>query len=198
MGISARLTAMAMLEYNEILPKRVVVLDGEPYVVLTAHVFRKQQRKPVNQTKLKNLISGKVTERAFHVSEKAEEAEIPKVEVTYLYHNKGEWWFCEGQDRSKRFKLDADLVGEAGRFLKDNTVATALMFKDEVMALELPIKVDLKVTDAPPAVKGNTAQGVTKQVTLETGATINAPIFINEGDVIRINTETGEYVERVK
>jgi elongation factor P len=187
-----------MLEYNEILPKRVVVLDGEPYVVLTAHVFRKQQRKPVNQTKLKNLISGKVTERAFHVSEKAEEAEIPKEEITYLYNNKGEWWFCKGQDRGKRFKIDTDLIGESGRFLKENTVAIALMFKDEIMALELPIKVDLKVTDAPPAVKGNTAQGVTKQVTLETGAQINAPIFINEGDIIRINTETGDYVERVK
>jgi elongation factor P len=194
----ARLTTMAMLEYNEILPKRVVVLEDEPYVVLTAHVFRKQQRKPVNQTKLKNLVTGKVTERAFHVSEKAEEAEIEKREVTYLYNNKGEWWFCEPKDRSKRFKLEAELLGEQGRFLKDNTLATALVFKDEIMGLELPIKVDLKVTDAPPAVKGNTAQGVTKQVTLETGATINAPIFVNEGDVIRINTETGDYVERVK
>src|SRR3954471_2270467 len=87
-------TMLEMLEYNEILPKKVILLDGEPYEVLDAHVFRKQQRKPVNQTKLRHLITGKVTEQAFHVSEKVPEADLSTKNVKYLYQNRGEWWFC--------------------------------------------------------------------------------------------------------
>ncbi len=187
-----------MLEYNAITPKKVIVHDGEPYIVVSSHVFRKQQRKPVNQTKLKNVITGKVVEHSFHQSEKAEEADIENRDVMYLYNNKNEWWFCEVSDRSKRFKIEESLIGEAGKFLKENTVAQVLVYNGDIIGIELPIKVDLKVTEAPPAVKGNTAQGVTKQVTLETGATVYTPIFINEGDIIRVNTETGEYVERAK
>ena len=187
---------MAMLEYNEILPKRVILLDGEPYEVLDAHVFRKQQRKPVNQTKLRHLITGKVTEQAFHVSEKVAEADLSTKNVKYLYQNRGEWWFSDEKNASDRFKLDEGTVGQGGQFLKANSIVEALIFDEKVIGLKLPIKVDLKVTDAPPAVKGNTAQGGSKQITLETGATLFVPMFINEGDVIRINTELGEYVER--
>jgi len=187
---------MAMLEYNEILPKRVILLDGEPYEVLDAHVFRKQQRKPVNQTKLRHPITGKVTEQAFHVSEKVAEADLSTKNVKYLYQNRGEWWFSDEKNASDRFKLDEGTVGQGGQFLKANSIVEALIFDEKVIGLKLPIKVDLKVTDAPPAVKGNTAQGGSKQITLETGATLFVPMFINEGDVIRINTELGEYVER--
>ena len=86
---------MAMLEYNEILKGKVILLGTEPYEVLDAHVFRKQQRKPVNQTKLRHLITGKVTEQAFHVSEKVPEADLSLKNVKFLYKNKGEWWFCD-------------------------------------------------------------------------------------------------------
>src|SRR3954462_8366145 len=102
---------LGMLEYNEILPKKVILLDGEPYEVLDAHVFRKQQRKPVNQTKLRHLITGKVTEQAFHVSEKVEEAELSNRQVKYLYENKGEKWFCAEENPADRFKLDTDMIG---------------------------------------------------------------------------------------
>ncbi|MAZ41102.1 elongation factor P [bacterium] len=187
-----------MLEYNEIKEKKYIVLDGEPYEVLSSHVFRKQQRKPVNDAKLRNLISGKVTERSFHQNEKAEEADISKKTIKYLYNNRGEWWFCEESDPSKRFKLEETLVGDQGKFLKENSFVDGLLFNEEIIGLKLPIKVDLKVTDAPPAVKGNTAQGGNKQVTLETGAVISAPLFINEGDVIRVNTESGSYTERAE
>ncbi len=180
-------------------------MDGAPYIVLSSHVFRKQQRKPVNATKLKNLITGKVTEYSFHVSEKAEEAEIENREVKYLYNNRGEWWFCEPNDPSKRFKIEADLVGQSGKFLKANTIIQTVIFDDpnhsdgqgKIIGVKLPIKVDLKVTEAPPAVKGDTAKGGTKMITLETGATVQAPLFIQEGDLVRINTETGLYSDRV-
>jgi len=187
-----------MLAYNEIAQGKCIVLDGDPYEVIGSHVFRKQQRKPVNQTKLKNLVTGKVVEHAFHQSEKADEADLGKKEVIYLYKNRGEWWFCEGNDRSKRFRVGEELVGAAGKFLKENTSVEALLFDDAIIGFKLPIKVELKVTEAAPAVRGNTVQGGVKQVTLETGTTVNVPMFVNEGDILRINTETGEYTERVQ
>ena len=188
---------MSLLEYNEITEKKYIVLDGSPYEVISSHVFRKQQRKPVNATKLKNLMTGKVTEYSFHQSEKIEQAEIDEREVKYLYNNRDEWWFTEVQDASKRFKVSEDNIGPQGKFLKPNTVVTQLLFKDQPMGFKMPITAELRVTDAPPNIKGDSAAGGNKLVTLETGATINAPLLVNEGDIIRINTETGEYRERV-
>jgi len=196
---------MAMLEYNEILKGRVILLGDEPYEVLDAHVFRKQQRKPVNQTKLRHLITGKVTEQAFHVSEKADEADLSTKSVKYLYTNKGERWFCDEKNPADRFMLSQETIRTGAQFLKPNMLVEALVFNDpdasvgagKIIGIKIPIKMELKVTEAPPAVKGNTAQGGSKLITLETGATLNAPLFINEGDIVRINTTTGEYVERV-
>lgn len=188
---------MAILEYNEILPKRVILMDGEPYEVLDAHVFRKQQRKPVNHTKLRHLISGRVTEMAFGASEKVEEADLSTKAVKYLYQNKGEWWFCAVNNPADRFKLEESTIGPAGQFLKPNSEVEALVFDEKIISIKVPIKVELKVKEAPPAVKGNTAQGGSKQIVLETGAVLNAPLFINEGDIVRINTELSQYVERV-
>lgn len=188
---------MAILEYNEITGKKIIVFEGEPYEVLSSHVFRKQMRKPVNQTKLRHLISGRVVEHSFHAAEKVEEAEIDSRPIKYLYHNRGEFWFCEKDDPSKRFKLDTSLIGNRANFLKPNSEVTLLTFEEQVVGMKTPVKVDLKVVEAPPGIRGNTAQGGTKQIKLETGATINAPLFVNEGDIIRVNTDTGEYVERV-
>lgn len=186
-----------MLEYNEIKEGKIIVYEGEPWEVLSSHVFRKQQRKPVNATKLRNLKTGRVTEISFHVSDKAEEADMEKMEVKYLYSNKGENWFSEAGDPSKRFQLSEAMLGSGLKFLKQNSVVEAMLFDDEIIGIKLPIKVDLKVTEAHPAVKGNTAQNATKMVKLETGAEIQVPMFIKEGDVVRINTETGLYTDRV-
>jgi len=195
---------MSLLEYNEITEKKYIVLDGAPYEVISSHVFRKQQRKPVNATKLKNLMTGKVTEYSFHQSEKIEEAEIEEREVKYLYNKKGrlpdgsqEWWFTDPENPSARFKVTEDIVGPQGKFLKPNTVVGQFLFKDQPMGFKMPVTAELKVTEAPPNVKGDTMTGGQKLVTLETGATINVPLFVNEGDVIKINTETAEYRERV-
>ena len=186
-----------MLEYNEVKPGVFIVLNGEPYECLDAHVFRKQQRKPVNATKLRNLKTGKVAEYSFGVSEKAEEAELETRSAKYLYQNKGEHWFCDANDPAKRFQLSPELLGEKIQFVKPNTLIDTILFQDEIIGIKLPIKVELKVTEAPPDVRGNTAQGGNKQVTLETGAVLNVPMFVKEGDILRINTTTGEYVERV-
>ena len=192
-----------MLEYNEITEHKYIIFEGEPFEVLASHVFRKQQRKPVNATKLRSLLTGRITEHSFHVSDKAEEADISKKAVKFLYKNKGEFWFCDVKDPSKRFELPETMIGNASKFLKAETVVDAMLFDDgksedgKIIGLKLPIKMDLKVTEAHPAVKGNTAQGGSKMVTLESGAEIQVPMFIKEGDVIRVNTETGDYTDRL-
>lgn len=188
---------MATLDYSDVRERRYIVLDGEPYEVLHSHVFRKQQRKPVNATKLKNLITGSVREHSFAQSDKVEEAEIESRSVTYLYSNRGEYWFCESSDKAKRFKLEPALVEDKLRFVKPNTNVDLLTFNERTIGIRGPIKVELKVKEAAPAVKGNTAQGGSKKVVLETGYELQVPMFVNEGDVLLLNTETGEYVERV-
>jgi elongation factor P len=186
-----------MLEYNDVTPGKVILYEGAPCEVLDSHVFRKQQRKPVNQTKLRNLITGKVVDTSFHHTDKIEEAEIKTREIKYLYANRGEFWFCEINDPSKRFTLKEEILGNDSKFLKANATLEAREFDDEVIGIKIPIKMELKVTEAAPAVRGNTVQGGSKLVTLETGATLQVPMFINEGDILRVNTQTGEYVERV-
>ncbi len=191
-----------MLEYNEITERKYIVFENEPYEVLSSHVFRKQQRKPVNATKMRNVLTGRIVEHSFHVSDKATEADISRKEVKYLYTNKGEYWFAEPSNPAKRFVLPTELIGDAGKFLKENITVDALLYDDgsedgKIIGLKLPIKMELKVVEAHPAVKGNTAQGGTKAVVLETGAEIQVPMFINEGDIVRVNTDTGQYTERV-
>lgn len=189
---------MAVLSYNEITLKKVILHDGEPYLVVASHVFRKQQRKPVNITKLKGLKSGRVLEITFHQNETVQEADLETKSVTYIFKKPGEYWFNVTGKPAERFSLAEDLVGDQGRFLKERSEIDALLFNDEVISLKFPIKVDLKVTEAMDAVKGNTSSGALKEVTLETGAKIMVPMFISEGDMISINTETGEYSARAK
>lgn len=185
-----------MLAYNEVKPGVSVIVDGEPYICTWNNIMKKQQRRPVNQTKLRNLIRGNVIEYSFQQSDKIEEAEIEKRPAIYIFEKNGEYFFHEAKDKSKRFSLPEESVGESVRFLKANMEVETQWFQGEMVRVVLPIKVELKVTEAPPDVRGNTAQGGSKVVTLETGATISVPMFVKEGDILRINTETGEYVER--
>ncbi|MEK7638597.1 MAG: elongation factor P [Patescibacteria group bacterium] len=189
---------MAVLSYNEIALKKVILHDGDPYLVIASHVFRKQQRKPVNITKLKNLKSGRVVEVTFHQNETVDEADLESKNVTFIYRKPGEYWFHETGTPAERFSLTEELVGEQGKFIKNKMELSAIVFEDEVIGLKFPIKMELKVTEAMEAVKGNTSSGAQKEVTLETGAKVMVPMFINEGDLISINTESGLYSERME
>ncbi len=189
---------MSVLSYNEITPKKVIVYEGQPYEVLSSWVFRKQQRKPVNQTKLRNLKSGKVTEISFHQSETVDEADLERKPAKFLYKNRGETWFNNPDDAKDRFVVSEEVLGDSAKYLKPELIVELLVWNEEIIGAKLPIKMEFKVTDAPPSVKGNTAQGGNKVVTLEGGSTLQVPMFINEGDIVRLNTETGEYVERVE
>ncbi|MDB5189002.1 MAG: efp, elongation factor elongation factor [Candidatus Nomurabacteria bacterium] len=192
---------MAMLEYNEIRERKIILWEGEPYEVITSHVFRKQQRKPVNATKIKNLITGRVAEISFGSSEKVHEADMISRPAIFLYKAKGEVWLCDAKDKSQRFSLKEDIVGDKLKYIKDNSEVDLIIFtndddEEQVIGVKVPIKVELEITEAPPVIKGASANTGNKVVTLENGATINAPLFVAAGDRIRINTETGEYVER--
>lgn len=186
-----------MLSYNEIKPGTYIVFEGQPYLVVEFNFLRMQQRKPVVQTKIKNLITGKTIEKTFQPSDKFEEAEIAVRPIKYLYNNRNEFWFCKENNPSIRFKIDASLVENYADFMKTNSIVDVLIFNEKIIGVKLPVKVELKVVEAPPSTKGNTAQGGTKQVKLETGASLNVPLFINEGDIIKINTETRQYTERM-
>lgn len=186
-----------MISYNEVKPGVAVIVDGEPYLCTWNNIMKKQQRRPVNQTKLRHIIKGTTIEYSFQQSDKIENAEIESRPAVFIYERNGEWFFHDTKNKSNRFSVTENQVGENGKFLKGNTEVDTLWFQGELFRVKLPIKMELKVTEAPPDVRGNTAQGGTKVITLETGATINVPMFVKEGDVIRINTETGDYVERV-
>ena len=185
------------LGMNDLKPGVFFIYEGQPYVVLETHHLKMQQRRPVMQTKFKNLLNSKLYERNFQQSDVFKEADIIKQNVKFLYTHREEYWFSYENDPSKRFKLDQEIVGQAVKYLKANTVLSAVLFNQKIITIELPVKMDFKVIEAPPAIRGDTAQGGVKQVTIETGATINVPLFVNEGDMIRLNTQSGDYVERV-
>lgn len=189
---------MSKLQYNEITIKQTVILDGDPYFVLSSHIAKKDRQKASNQTKLKNLRTGSVIDRTFHQRDALEEAELEKTQLKYLYKNKGEYFFCPPNKPSNRMSFDIDIVSDNIKYIKENSVLDALTFNEEIMSIIIPIKVELEVTEAMEAVKGNTSSGATKEVTLETGVVVFVPMFINQGDIVSINTDTGEYSERVK
>jgi len=194
---------MAKLDYSEIKPRKIIIYKEEPYEVVEYYVARTNQRKPQNQTKLRNLMNGRVIPATFHATDQADEADVTRRDAKYLYSAKGEYWFSDIDDASKRFTISEDLIGDNKKFLKENTVVETKIWTDEddeerIIGLTLPIKMTLLVKEAPPAIKGNTASGGGKLVTLETGAKITVPLFIEAGESIVVNTDTGEYTERAK
>jgi elongation factor P len=189
---------MAKVEYNQITTKKTVTMDGDPYLVLSNNISKKDRQKASNNVRMKNLRTGHVIDRTFHQSDVLTDADINKREVKYLYENRGEYWFCEPNNPRERFSLSEDVVGDLEDYITENTLVDAIEFEGEIMSVNIPVKVELKVKEAMEAVKGNTSSGAQKEVTLVTGKTIMVPMFINAGDVISINTESGEYSERVE
>ena len=196
-----------MLDYNQIRERAYIELDDTVYEVISSQVSRKQARKPVNQTKLKNMITGSVIERSFGNSEKVNEADISREKYTYLFRKDNrqsgevEFWFSPSGNPKERFMVAENAIGDAVKYMKEGSEVDAVIWTDRddeerVIGIKLPIKVELKVTEAPPNIKGNTASGGDKKVVLETGTVVSTPLFIETGDVLRINTETGMYVER--
>ena len=178
--------------------KNVVTFDDGQGNVLQVVEF--QHVKPGKgaafvRTKMKNVITGAVTERTFNPTEKFENAYIDRKDMQYLY-NDGDLYYFMDEETYEQLPLNSDKLGDSFKFVKENTVCKIISYKGNVFGVEPPFFVELEVTDTEPGVRGDTATNVTKQATLETGAVIRVPIFINNGDVIKIDTRSGEYLSR--
>lgn len=185
-----------MLSLNEIKIGKLIKLDNEPYVVIKADHHKVGRGGAVLKTKTRNLISGNILDKTFQGNDKVEEAETEKKKASYLYKDEKAAYFMDSET-FEQFEFLLERLGEKLKFLKEGVEVDVLYFQAEAVAVELPIKVELKVVSAPPGVKGNSAGNVNKVVELESGVEVSVPMFINEGDIIRINTDSGEYVERV-
>jgi len=186
-----------MLNLSDIKTGKTLTLNNEPYLVIFHQHSKTGRAGAVLRTKLRNLKTGAVMEKTFQGSDKIEEAEIAKSKAQFLY-KEGENYFFMDNSTYEQFSLLKSVLGDFTNYLIEGTEVTVLIYGTTPINIELPVKMDFKVVEAPPAIRGNTADGGTKLVTLETGSQVSAPLFVKQGDVIRINTDTGEYSERAK
>ena len=186
-----------MLSHTDLHKGVQFIYEGQPWEVLEAEAMKMAQRRPVIQSKIGNLVDGRVQSQNFQQGDMFDEADLQKKDIKFLYQTKGQYWFCEINDPSKRFFFTEDQIGTQAKYLKSNEIVTGILFDEKIITFKLPIKVTLKIKESAPGVKGDRAQGGTKSAVLESGTEIQVPLFIEEGDTIEINTETGEYVRRV-
>lgn len=170
-------------------------MDGNVYQVIEFQHVKPGKGAAFVRTKLKNVITGGVVEKTFNPTEKVEKAHIERKAMQYLYSDGGLYYFMDNETY-EQFPLNESQIGDALKFVKENDECTLLFYKGNVFGIEPPTFVVLEVTDTEPGFKGDTAQGAKKPATLETGAVINVPLFVNQGEKIRVDTRTGEYMER--
>src|SRR4051812_19372563 len=184
------------MDLNDVKLGAIVLMYNEPMQVIWSNRMRTAQRKPVMQAKLRNVITGKVLEYSFKFGEKVVEADVSRENANFLYADNDGTHFMNNET-FETIDMPKEVTAEQEPFLKEGTKVMILRFNDKPVSIELPIKVDLKVVEAPPGITGNSGGNVTKPVKLETGLSVLAPMFIKEGDTIRVDTREGIYVERV-
>ena len=173
-----------------------IELDGEPYQVLEFSSHKMQQRAPVIRLRLRELRTGRSVDRTFSGYDvKLNIAQVEHRSAQYLYNDDAFYYFMDTRTYDQ-YPLTREQLGEASHYIKEQVEVEVVFFREEPLTVELPTFVDLEVVDTPPGVKGDTAQGGTKPATLETGLTVTVPLFVNNGGVIRVDTRTGEYLER--
>lgn len=185
-----------MLDANELRKGVTFLLDGELYQVLEYQHHKPGRGNAIIRTKLRNLRTGTTIPRNFLSGDRFEEALVERRTIQYLY-NDGEFFYFMDLDTYEQMRLTADMVGERDGYLKEGMELTIRLYGDEPIDIEIPVALDLKVVDAQIAVMGDTATGDSKTVTCETGLQVDVPLFIEVGDVIRVDSRTGEYVTRV-
>ena len=173
----------------------VIKLNNEPYQITFSQHSRTARGGAFVRTKLKNLITGQTLEKTFNSSDKIQGADIEKAKANFLYSENDKFFFMNN-NTYEQFFLNVDSLGNQKKFLKEGQEVKILIFERNPVNIELPQKVNLKVIESPPNIKGDSATSPSKNVVLETGFSINVPIFISKDDIIKINTETGEYVSR--
>ena len=187
-----------MVNYDDLKKGAQITIDGQPYEIIESSLMFKGRGHSTLTAKLKNLLTGNAMSRTFQPSDAFPEAEIIKFQAKYIYEHRGKYIFSMIDNPSKRFELEESQVGDALKFLKQNQEVEAFQYKENIISIGLPIKVSYRVTEAPPGVKGDRSQAGNKQVTIETGALVNVPLFVKQDDIVEINTESGEYVRRIE
>ena len=177
-------------------PGRAVIVDGDPYLVTWSRFSKQGRQGGVMATKMKNLKTGAVIQKTFQGNDKLEPADVGFRRVQYLYSSGDAYTFMD-LNSYDQFDLDADTIGSQSQYLVDGQEVDALVFEEKPIGIQLSSTVNLKVVETPPGVKGDTATGGTKFAELESGMKVSVPLFINEGDTVKVNTETGAYMERV-
>jgi elongation factor P len=186
-----------MYESGDLRKGLKIEIDGEPYIITQFEFVKPGKGQALYKCKLKNMITGVQFDRTFRSNEKMNEANLDEREMEYLYMEGKQYCFMDTSNYEQDF-LGEEQVAESRDFLKENTICNVLFFDNKPIGLSLPNFIDLKVEITEPWAKGDTAAGSTKPATLETGYVLQVPPFIEEGELIRIDTRTGEYVERVK
>jgi len=185
------------INFSDLSRNMVIELDGQPWQIMDYERHKMQQRAPVTRIKMKNLLSGAVVERTFQrYDTDFTVAEIDNRETQYLYTD-GTYFYFLDQETFDQYELTRETLGDALNFLKENMMAEMVFYKGSPINLNLPTHVELAVADTPPAFRGDTAQGGNKPATLETGLRINVPMFITPGTIVKVDTRTGQYTERV-
>lgn len=174
-----------------------IEIDGTPYIIVDFQHVKPGKGGAFVRTKLKNLINGRVVDQTFRSGEKVAKPDLMEREMQYLYRE-GDRYCMMDNETYEQIMLTEEQVGEARLYLIENLNVEVLFFNQAPLAVELPNFVELEVAQAEPGVKGDTAAGGTKPATLESGATVQVPLFISEGDRVRVDTRTGNYIERVK
>lgn len=186
-----------MLESGDLRKGLKLEIDGEPYIIVQFEFVKPGKGQALYKCKLKNMITGVQFDKTYRSGEKFNEANLEETEMEYLYNDGSSYCFMNTTTYEQEF-LTEDQIGDAIKLLKENTKCNVLLFDNKPIGISLPIFIDLRVLAADPWVKGDTASGDSKPATLETGHVIQVPPFVVEGELVRIDTRTGEYVERVK
>lgn len=184
-----------MYGINDLKTGTTFELEGEPFVVLDYQHSKMGRSGAVLRTKIKNLINGSILQRTFQGNEKFNEVQIERKKVQYLYEDSGRYYFMD-QDDYSQFDLGKEDLGNNVNFLKDGEIVQFQYYQGKPINIDLPVKMEFTVTEASEGLKGDSASSSTKTVVIETGLKVNVPLFIKQGDKLRINTQTGEYVER--
>ena len=171
-------------------------IEGNVYQILEFQHVKPGKGAAFVRTKLKNIINGGVVEKTFRPTEKFPQARIDRVEMQYL-HNDGDLYYFMNTENFDQIALNKDDIGDSLKFVKENEMVKVCSYNGNVFAVEAPLFVELEITDTEPGFKGDTATGATKPATVETGAVVYVPLFVNQGDKIKIDTRTGEYLSRV-
>lgn len=173
-----------------------IELDGEPFVITYFQHVKPGKGGAFVRTKVKNLKTGRVLDRTFRAGEKIEEADVEERKMQYLYADGESLVFMDSQSYDQ-MSISLEQIGDAKLYLKENTEIEVILYKGEPINIELPAFIEVEIAQTDPGVKGDTASGATKPATIETGAVIQVPLFIKEGERVRVDTRSGEYVERV-